>query len=99
MIASSYGTNTVSSGTAQILKDLKRSPKDRHILLVEDIVDTGCTVQELCKILQARGAASVSIATLLDKAAEREFLRDALRSEYSSLRQLELQAAEEVAHL
>lgn len=69
---SSYGDSTVSSGEVSIVKDLSLSVTGRHVLLVDDIVDTGRTVAELIRLLQARKAASVKVCTLLSKVARRE---------------------------
>ena len=67
MAVSSYGSGTVSSGVVRILKDLDADVKDRHILIVEDIIDSGLTLSWLTSNLKARGAASVEIVTLLRK--------------------------------
>lgn len=72
MVVSSYGTSTESSGVVQIVKDLQHSIADKHILIVEDIVDSGLTLAYLQKILKGRGPASVKICTLLDKPARRK---------------------------
>lgn len=72
MSVSSYGTSTESSGVVRILKDLDNDIKDKHILLVEDIIDTGNTLAYLIDYLNARGAASVEIICLLDKPARRK---------------------------
>ena len=67
MAVSSYGSGTVSSGVVRILKDLDTDVKDRHVLIVEDIIDSGLTLSWLTANLKARGAASVEIVTLLRK--------------------------------
>ena len=67
MAVSSYGSGTVSSGVVRILKDLDTDVKDRNILIVEDIIDSGLTLSWLTANLKARGAASVEIVTLLRK--------------------------------
>ncbi len=67
MAVSSYKDGTTSSGDVVILKDLTNSIRDKHVLIVEDIVDTGLTLTSLEKMLGSRGAASIKIATLLDK--------------------------------
>ena len=67
MAVSSYGSGTVSSGVVRILKDLDADVKDRHVLIVEDIIDSGLTLSWLTSNLKARGAASVEIVTLLRK--------------------------------
>lgn len=72
MALSSYGASTQSSGVVRILKDLERSVEDVHILITEDIVDTGLTLNYLKANLIARNPLSVKVATLLDKAARRQ---------------------------
>ncbi len=67
MAISSYGSGTKSSGVVRILKDLDTDLKDRHVLVVEDIIDTGLTLSWLITNLKSRGPASVEIATLLRK--------------------------------
>ncbi len=67
MSVSSYKDGTQSSGDVEILKDLSNSIRDKHVLIVEDIVDTGLTLTRLVEILGSRGAASIRIATFLDK--------------------------------
>lgn len=67
MAVSSYGASTKSSGVVRILKDLDEEIKDRHVLLVEDIVDTGLTLRYLKKNLQTRGAATINVCALLNK--------------------------------
>lgn len=64
---SSYGASTKSSGVVRILKDLDRSVEDRHVLIVEDIVDSGLTLSYLRDSLLRRNALSVKIATAFDK--------------------------------
>lgn len=71
MDVSSYGDATESSGEVKIIKDLDVSVKDRHILIVEDIIDTGRTLERLVELLKHRKAASVKICTLLDKPERR----------------------------
>ncbi len=73
MSVSSYGKgNTESSGVVRILKDLDEDITDKHVLLVEDIIDSGLTLSYLSDIMIRRGAKSVKIATLLNKPARRE---------------------------
>jgi len=72
MALSSYGVSTQSSGVVRILKDLERSVEDVHILITEDIVDTGLTLKYLKENLRARNPLSVKVVTLLDKAARRK---------------------------
>ncbi|HFI0077342.1 TPA: hypoxanthine phosphoribosyltransferase [Streptococcus suis] len=67
MIVSSYHGGTESSGTVKIVKDLDNSVAGRHIIFVEDIIDTGRTLKELKELFALRQAASIKIATLLDK--------------------------------
>lgn len=71
MVVSSYGTSTESSGVVRIVKDLQHSIEGKHVLIVEDIVDTGLTLAYIKEILKGRGPASVKICTLLDKPARR----------------------------
>ena len=71
MCVSSYGKATTTSGVVRILKDLDESVEGRHVLLVEDIVDTGLTLQYLKDNLETRGAASVEVCVLLDKQERR----------------------------
>lgn len=72
MALSSYGTSTQSSGVVRILKDLERSVDDVHILITEDIVDTGLTLKYLKANLIARNPLSVKVVTLLDKSTRRK---------------------------
>jgi len=67
MSVSSYGTGTSSSGQVQITKDLSEDITGRHILVVEDILDSGNTLSYLLKILEHRHPASVRLCALLDK--------------------------------
>ncbi|HFI0632249.1 TPA: hypoxanthine phosphoribosyltransferase [Streptococcus suis] len=67
MVVSSYHGGTESSGTVKIIKDLDNSVSGRHIIFVEDIIDTGRTLKELKELFAFRQAASIKIATLLDK--------------------------------
>lgn len=73
MAVSSYGSGAVSSGKLKIRKDLDRDVKGRDVIIVEDIIDSGFTLANLKKLLEERGAASVRIATLLNKAERREY--------------------------
>ncbi len=72
MATSSYGTGTQSSGVVRILKDLNSSIEGRNVLIVEDIIDSGHTLNYLVRILQERGPASLRIVALLDKPERRE---------------------------
>lgn len=72
MAISSYGSATKSSGVVRILKDLDNDILGKDVIVVEDIVDTGITLNYLSKTLMQRGARSLRIATLLDKPARRK---------------------------
>jgi hypoxanthine phosphoribosyltransferase len=67
MAVSSYGQGTTSSGVVRILKDLDSDIAGRHVIVVEDIVDSGLTLSWLMKYLQSRSAASVEVVALLRK--------------------------------
>ena len=71
MAVSSYGNRTKSSGEVEIRKDLSGSIENRHVVIVEDIIDSGFTLSYLSRMLAARGAKSIAICTLLDKPARR----------------------------
>jgi hypoxanthine phosphoribosyltransferase len=71
MAVSSYGHSTESSGVVRILKDLDINIDGRHILIVEDIIDSGLTLQYLTSNLRSRGPASVEVVTLLSKPSRR----------------------------
>jgi hypoxanthine phosphoribosyltransferase len=71
MDISSYGTGTSSSGVVRILKDLEEDITDRHVLIVEDIIDTGLTLSYLMRSLLARKPASLEICALLSKPSRR----------------------------
>ncbi|BCL71192.1 hypoxanthine phosphoribosyltransferase [Vibrio nigripulchritudo MADA3029] len=77
MTASSYGNAMESSRDVRILKDLDDDIKDKDVLLVEDIIDTGNTLSKVCEILEIREPASIQICTLLDKPSRREVEVDA----------------------
>lgn len=72
MSASSYGDGTTSSGKLEINLDIKKDIKDKHVLIVEDIVDTGLTLSVLKENLQSRGPASLKLASFLFKPARLE---------------------------
>lgn len=72
MATSSYGSGVKSSGVVRILKDLDLELKGYDILIVEDILDSGKTLQYLTRLLQSRGPASIRICTLFDKPERRE---------------------------
>jgi hypoxanthine phosphoribosyltransferase len=67
LVASSYGSGTTSSGTVRLLYDPETRLEGKHILLTEDIVDTGNTLRKLLAILKERQPASLSVCALLDK--------------------------------
>ncbi|MBU4556824.1 MAG: hypoxanthine phosphoribosyltransferase [Actinobacteria bacterium] len=67
MAVSSYGSSTKSSGVVRIIKDLDETIEGRHVLVVEDILDTGLTLKYLLKNLASRGPASLEVVTLLSK--------------------------------
>lgn len=79
MAVSSYGAATKTSGVVKLVKDLTVDITGMHVLIVEDIVDSGMTLSYLKKYLATRGAASIKIATLLDKPERR---RVDLRADY-----------------
>jgi hypoxanthine phosphoribosyltransferase len=72
MDVSSYGAETTTSGVVRILKDLEEDITGRHVLIVEDIIDTGLTLSYLTRILLARKPASLEICTLLSKPSRRQ---------------------------
>lgn len=72
MAVSSYGKASKSSGVVRILKDLEHNIEGSHVLIVEDIVDTGLTLKYLKENLETRGPASLKICTLLDKPSRRK---------------------------
>jgi hypoxanthine phosphoribosyltransferase len=72
MAVSSYGSSTTSSGVVRILKDLDTDIEGRDVLIVEDIVDSGLTLDYLMKNLRSRKPASVEVASLLTKPSRRE---------------------------
>ena len=67
MAVSSYGASTRSSGVVQILKDLSQPIEGRHLVIVEDIVDSGLTLQYLLEVLRTRNPASIRVVALLKK--------------------------------
>ena len=82
MSLSSYGDGTVSSGTVTVRQDLSVDVRGRHILIVEDIVDSGRTLAWLVDELKRRGAASVEVMALLQKPSRREVDVDVKYSGY-----------------
>lgn len=71
MQAASYGGDTVSSGNVKLVKDLDMPIAGKHVVIAEDIIDTGNTLAALTQLLKERGAADIKICTLLDKPARR----------------------------
>jgi hypoxanthine phosphoribosyltransferase len=71
MAIAAYGTRHATTGAVRLLKDLEDEITDRHVILVEDIVDTGLTAAYLTRLLHARKPASFTICVLLDKRARR----------------------------
>lgn len=71
MSVSSYGSSTKSSGVVKIIKDLDEPLKDKEVIVIEDIVDSGRTLSYLLEILQSRGPKSLKLCTLLDKPERR----------------------------
>ena len=73
MAVSSYGVGArESTGVVRIIMDLERDIRDKYVLIVEDIIDSGRTLSYICNVLQARGPASLKICTLLNKYERRE---------------------------
>jgi hypoxanthine phosphoribosyltransferase len=72
MACSSYGSSTTSSGTVRILKDLDADIDGKHVIIVEDIVDSGLTLDYLFRNLRSRHPASLEVAALLTKPSRRE---------------------------
>jgi len=81
MSVSSYKDGTKSTGDVEILKDLSNPIRDKDVLLVEDIVDTGLTLSRLLEILGSRGAASIKLASFLDKPEPR--IKKELKIDYT----------------
>jgi hypoxanthine phosphoribosyltransferase len=72
MAVSSYGSSTSTSGVVRFLKDLDESVEGRHVLIVEDIIDTGLTLNYLLDNLRSRNPKSIRTCTLLDKPSRRK---------------------------
>ena len=72
MSVSSYGNETTSGGVVRIIKDLDEPIRDRDVIVVEDIIDTGWTLSYLLDLLRDRGPSSLKLCTLLDKPDRRE---------------------------
>lgn len=81
MSVSSYKDGTTSTGDIEILKDLSNPIRDKHVVVVEDIVDTGLTLSRLLEILGSRGAASIRLASFLDKPEPR--IKKELKIDYT----------------
>lgn len=75
MSVSSYGAGKTSSGIVKIVKDLDESITDKHVLIVEDIIDSGRTLSYLIQMLKQRNPASIKLCTMLDK-PERRVVED-----------------------
>ena len=71
MCAKSYYNGTSSCGVVQITMDLEQDVRDYHVIIVEDIVDTGRTLNDVCKALRTRNPISLHVVTLLDKPSRR----------------------------
>jgi hypoxanthine phosphoribosyltransferase len=71
MSVSSYGDDTKSSGVVKIIKDLDESLAGKHVLIVEDIIDSGRTLSYLIEVLKQRGPEDIHLCTLLDKPERR----------------------------
>lgn len=76
MNVSSYGNNTFSSCKVNILHDINIDIKDKNIIIIDDIIDTGHTLFEIKKILQERGPKKIELCTLLDKKDGRKVIID-----------------------
>jgi len=81
MAVSSYKDGTKSTGDVEILKDLSNPIRGKHVIVVEDIVDTGLTLSRLLEILDSRGAASIKLASFLDKPEPR--IKTELKIDYT----------------
>lgn len=68
LAVASYGAGTVSSGTVELIMDLRTDIRGRHVVVCEGVVDSGRSVKFILDLLESRGAASIQVATLLDKA-------------------------------
>jgi len=67
MVVSSYGSSTTSSGSVKLKKDMSIDPRDRDVLIIEDLIDTGNTLEWIVAHLRTKGCASVRLCCLLDK--------------------------------
>jgi hypoxanthine phosphoribosyltransferase len=84
MAVSSYKDGLKSTGDVEIIKDLMKPIRDKDVIVVEDIVDTGLTLFHLVELLKTRGAASIRLASLLDKPEPR--IKKDLRIDYTGFR-------------
>ncbi|PID58927.1 hypoxanthine phosphoribosyltransferase [candidate division KSB3 bacterium] len=71
MVVSSYGDSQETSGIVRMVKDLKEDIRNRHVIVVEDIIDTGLTIDYLLKYLQSRTPASLEVCSFLSKPSRR----------------------------
>ncbi len=76
LVASSYGSGTVSSGDVQLLYDPENTLEDKHVILVEDIVDSGTTMNRLIPMLEARNPRSLEICALLHKHVAEDLVKE-----------------------
>ena len=74
MNVSSYGKNTISSGKINILSDININIKDKNVIIIDDIIDTGHTLNEIRKILEERHPKKIELCTLLDKKEGRKVI-------------------------
>lgn len=72
MVVSSYGHSTSTSGSVKLKKDMSIDPRGRDVLIIEDLIDTGTTLEWIVAHLKTKGCASVRLACLLDKASRRK---------------------------
>jgi hypoxanthine phosphoribosyltransferase len=72
MVVSSYGARTETSGSVRIVTDLRADVRGQHVLIIEDIIDSGLTLQEIIQHLEVRHPASIEVCTLLSKPARRQ---------------------------
>ena len=72
MSVSSYGAGTVSSGEVKILKDVNHPIAGQNVIIVEDIIDSGCTLSYLKRVLEQRDPKDIKICTILDKPSRRK---------------------------
>lgn len=70
--AASYGSKMISSGSVILTKDVEVSLKGKHVIIIEDIVDTGLTLKKIIKCLAEKGAQSIKVCALIDKLERRE---------------------------